>query len=68
MLEEREEQILEKQQEVGEIQEKFTSILLTLSQEVAMGRRLGGEWHELKRTLTNDSDTPAYIKALQFDC
>jgi hypothetical protein len=67
IIEEREEELLERQQEINEIEDKFTTILLHLSQEIAFRRRKGQEWHELKRSIANDSDTPAYLKALHFE-
>ncbi len=66
-MEEREEELIEKQQDIAEIEEKFTSILLSLAQEVAGNRRVLLEGETITPGLSWDSDTPSFLKALQLD-
>jgi hypothetical protein len=49
-----------------EIEDKFTSILYTLSQELSQLKVVSSH-HDALQTTTPDIDTPAYLKALLLD-
>lgn len=67
VIKEKEEELVEREREMGEIEEKFTGIIYALGQELCYLRIGAVDQEEIKENLGCNTETPAYIKALMFD-
>lgn len=67
MILEKEADLMDKQSEISEIEDKFTSILYTLGQELSRLRLLKDQVYELKHGIGWEIETPSYLKALMME-
>ena len=67
MLVDREGELMERNNEIADIEEKFTNILYTLGQDLANVRHKKREGEEVLHNTPTEPDTPSYLKALMMD-
>ena len=67
MLVDREGELVERNNEIADIEEKFTNILYTLGQDLANVRVKSKEGEEVMNNMPTEPDTPSYLKALMMD-
>ena len=67
IIEEKEEEINQRNMELNEIEEKFTNIIYTLGQEICYHKIKAKDQQQIKQEIRNNTETPAYIKALMQD-
>ena len=67
IVQEKEDEIQERQQELNEIEDKFTNIIYSLGQDLCYFKIKDRDEEEIKDNLVVSTETPAYIKALFFD-
>ena len=67
IIQEKDEDINQRNMELNQIEEKFTNIIYTLGQEICYHKIRAKDQLELKQELRTNTETPAYIKALMQD-
>ncbi len=67
LIQEKEDEIQERQQELNEIEDKFTNIIYSLGQDLCYNKIKNMDDDEIKDNMMVSTDTPAYIKALFFE-
>ena len=64
MLVDREGELVDRNNEIADIEEKFTNILYTLGQDLANLKIKNRESEEVMRSVPSEPETPSYLKAL----
>ena len=67
LVQDKEDEVQERQQELNEIEDKFTNIIYSLGQDLCYFKIKDRDDEEIKENILVSTETPAYIKALFFD-